>query len=312
MSMLISENFTTQDMSEAEEAISRVYRRGRICDSSNPFVFSQRVVGDERANFARFQVSAKAELAADLDGVVGIGHLRGGSYRATSNGREINPRETFLLVPGEVRSWSENLDLLMVNVDLPHLAVYAGIERGAARVRYQFDDLAPVSPLAALRWKTTVDYCQEILDDPVMLSNDLIRHAAIDAVFAVALNSFRISFPQMDSGPSGVVLPSSVRRAQLFIEDNATLPISIVDVAAAARLSVRGLQAAFQRTLGMTPQAYVRSVRLSAVHADLSVVNAGEVTVAEIARRWGFHHLGRFAKEYRAEFGEPPSDTLRR
>lgn len=310
--MLISENYTTQDVSEAEEAMSRVYRLGQVRDSSDPFVFSQRVVGDERANFARFRISAKAELMVDLDNVVGIGHLRGGSYRATSNGREVNPRETFLLVPGEAKSWSESLDLLMVNVDLPQLAVYSGIERGTTRVRYQFDDLAPVSPGAALRWKTTVDYCQGILDDPVMLSNDLIRHAAIDAVFAVALNSFRISFPPMAAGASGAALPSSVRRAQIFIEDNAALPISVVDIAAAARLSVRGLQAAFQRNLGMTPHAYVRSVRLSAAHADLLAVNAGEMTVAEIARRWGFHHLSRFAKEFRAEFGEPPSDTLRR
>ena len=310
--MLISENYTTQDVSEAEESIGRVYRRGEICDSANPFMFSQRVVGDERATFARFQISAKTELAVDLGNVVGIGHLRGGSYRATSNGREVNPRDSFLLVPGEVKSWSESLDLLMVNLDLPQLAVYSGIERGTPHIRYQFDDLAPVSPRAALRWKSSVDYCQRILDDPVMLSNDLIRNAAIDVICALALNSFRISFPLTGAGASGVALPSSVRRAQIFIEDNAALPISVVDIAAAARLSVRGLQAAFRRNLGMTPQAYVRRVRLAAAHADLLIGNAGAVKVAEIARRWGFHHLSRFAKVFRAEFGESPSDTLRR
>ena len=310
--MLISENYTTQDVSEAEEAMSRVFRLGQVRETSNPFVFSQRVVGDERANFAEFLLSAETELAGEISNVVAIGHRRAGSYRLTSNGREVNTDGPFLVGPGEARSWSKGMEVLMVNLDLPQLAVYAGLERGSARVLYRFDHFAPVSPEAALRWSSTVDYCQRVFNDPAMLSNDLIRHAAIDVVFAVALNSFRISFPQMGSEPSGKALPSSVRRAQFFIEDNAALPISIVDVAAAARLSVRGLQAAFQRTLGMTPQTYVRSVRLSAVHADLLVVNAGEVTVAEIARRWGFHHLGRFAREYRAEFGELPSDTLRR
>ncbi|MEU6280948.1 helix-turn-helix domain-containing protein [Streptomyces sp. NPDC047028] len=33
--------------------------------------------------------------------------------------------------------------------------------------------------------------------------------------------------------------------------------------------------------------------------------------MADVARRWGFAHQGRFAERYRARFGEPPSRTLR-
>ncbi len=32
-------------------------------------------------------------------------------------------------------------------------------------------------------------------------------------------------------------------------------------------------------------------------------------TVTEVALRWGFYHLGRFAQEYRALFGQSPSQT---
>jgi AraC family ethanolamine operon transcriptional activator len=35
-------------------------------------------------------------------------------------------------------------------------------------------------------------------------------------------------------------------------------------------------------------------------------------TVTEVAFRWGFWHLSRFAREYRSMFGESPSETLRR
>lgn len=34
-------------------------------------------------------------------------------------------------------------------------------------------------------------------------------------------------------------------------------------------------------------------------------------TVANQAARWGFLHFGRFSHEYRIQFGELPSETLR-
>ena len=35
-------------------------------------------------------------------------------------------------------------------------------------------------------------------------------------------------------------------------------------------------------------------------------------TVSDVAYRWGFNHLGRFAAHYEHKFGETPSHTLRR
>jgi len=39
---------------------------------------------------------------------------------------------------------------------------------------------------------------------------------------------------------------------------------------------------------------------------------AEPTTVTEVAIRFGFGELGRFASEYRAKFGENPSETLDR
>jgi AraC-like DNA-binding protein len=47
------------------------------------------------------------------------------------------------------------------------------------------------------------------------------------------------------------------------------------------------------------------------VHQELSRADAWQVNVSEVAYRWGFTHLGRFAGAYRARFGESPSQTLR-
>jgi transcriptional regulator GlxA family with amidase domain len=57
--------------------------------------------------------------------------------------------------------------------------------------------------------------------------------------------------------------------------------------------------------------AHVRDVRMRRAHEDLT--NAGEnVTVSQIASRWGFFEFGRFAGQYRKIYGETPSQTLRR
>jgi len=74
-------------------------------------------------------------------------------------------------------------------------------------------------------------------------------------------------------------------------------------------VSVRTLQAAFRQQLGISPMGYVRQVRLENVHNDLRS-GIGR-TVAEVAHRWGFAQLGRFATAYRAVYGVAPSSTLR-
>jgi AraC-like DNA-binding protein len=66
------------------------------------------------------------------------------------------------------------------------------------------------------------------------------------------------------------------------------------------------------RHAGVPPMTYVRDVRLSSVRQQLQRRAHDSTTVAEVATRLGFLHLGRFAAIYRDTFGELPSETLRR
>ena len=77
-------------------------------------------------------------------------------------------------------------------------------------------------------------------------------------------------------------------------------------------VSGRSLQEAFRREIGQPPMTYLRQIRLRRVHDDLASAEPGSVTVAAVASRWGFLHLGRFAGAYRAAFGVSPSETLGR
>ncbi len=75
--------------------------------------------------------------------------------------------------------------------------------------------------------------------------------------------------------------------------------------------SARALYAGFKQHRGYTPLEFLRRVRLRRVRDDLLAAPHG-ATVKEIASRWGFNHLGRFSGQYARQFGEMPSDTLRR
>jgi AraC-like DNA-binding protein len=51
---------------------------------------------------------------------------------------------------------------------------------------------------------------------------------------------------------------------------------------------------------------YLRQVRLDAAHYRLSRRREPE-RIGDVAHACGFTHLGRFAQEYRARFGESPA-----
>lgn len=109
--------------------------------------------------------------------------------------------------------------------------------------------------------------------------------------------------------------PRHVRRAREFIEANAEQAITMADIARAACVSERALQEGFRRHLGTTPNTLLREVRLQRVREQLQAVAAGAdgapASLHEIAHRYGFFHLGRFAAYYKARFGESPSTTRR-
>lgn len=105
--------------------------------------------------------------------------------------------------------------------------------------------------------------------------------------------------------------PEPLRLAQRFVIDHAAEPLTVRDIADAARLSVRMLEEGFARYLHVSPMAFLREVRLVLAQNDLRKAMPEEVTVSTVAARWGFRHAGRFSVTYRERFGISPSKELR-
>ena len=105
--------------------------------------------------------------------------------------------------------------------------------------------------------------------------------------------------------------PRAVRTAVEAMRADPSRPFTISDLAGLTGISRRSLQLSFQRYLGVPPMTYLRYVRLAHAHQQLQQADPAAASVADIAIRCGFLHLGRFASAYRARYGVPPSRTLR-
>ncbi|PDT26783.1 AraC family transcriptional regulator [Rhizobium sp. L9] len=105
--------------------------------------------------------------------------------------------------------------------------------------------------------------------------------------------------------------PRHVKWAMDFMQEHIAEPISLSEIAMAAKVSVRTLQQGFRQFRNTTPIAYLHEIRMAAAHRDL-LESDGTQAIAEIALRWGFTHLGRFAADYRKRFGLLPSQTVKR
>ena len=99
------------------------------------------------------------------------------------------------------------------------------------------------------------------------------------------------------------------RRARDFIHAHLEERITLLDMASAARCSPRQLQLTFKSCFGKTPIAMLRKLRLEAAAARLAEGDSKSIT--EIALSVGYSNLGRFARDFRHQFGRLPSEVAR-
>ena len=109
---------------------------------------------------------------------------------------------------------------------------------------------------------------------------------------------------------NGSIAPAHVKRAENFMHENITAHLTIGDLTAVTRVSARSLHEGFRRFRGTSPMNYLRSLRLERARQDLLATNTN-LSVTDIATKWGFTQLGRFSVTYKKVYGESPSETLR-
>jgi AraC family ethanolamine operon transcriptional activator len=109
--------------------------------------------------------------------------------------------------------------------------------------------------------------------------------------------------------PSALARKRLVDRACEIILSHPDEPLSMLEVCRRVAASRRKLNYCFREVLGTSPVKYLRAVRLNGVRREL---RAGACSVQDVAARWGFWHAGQFSRDYRRQFGETPSHTLKK
>lgn len=275
------------------------------------FWFKYVGVGDDQLSVRRSQMQGYLRGDAATENEVVVHWLDHGYGRVDVGGNEIRMRPGIpVLFPVEHRFQVEaqNWDQRLVHIRRD-LVLEVATEQNLLTETLAFDNQVEPDAASIARWRAAVVGALRALQ--ATGPSSLLWHEAQRDVARALLQLYplhAIAITAVHSERSAARLRAAVD----FIHAHAHEPLTVHDIADAAGLSIRGVQETFQRVLDRSPLAYVREVRLVRVHEQLRTLDPKTARISDVARTWGFGHMGRFSAAYCERFGEYPRDTLRR
>ena len=245
-----------------------------------------------------------------LAGSAAVQHPHGGFEASATRSLVTSPGEPIRI------AFAHDSPQMLVRIEEEAMTAHVTRLLGRNLVRpMQFEPEFDLTTEAATRWHAAV----QLIHTEVYHAGSLVqRGCAIGPVEELVMSSLlylqRSTYYDDITRPT----PASPRRAVIqeavdYIDDHLAERITMESLSDALHMSIRSIQQGFRAELGMSPTTYIRERRLERVHEELTdAIPSDGVTVTAVAERWGFHHLGTFAVEYRKRWGEPPSQTLRR
>lgn len=245
--------------------------------------------------------------------------LRGGFDVDTGRSqRSFAPGDVAILSPREDIGihWQQGSEQIIVKIPHQLLGRHGGVCDAPSCSSAGFQSPAfKLDPGLTSLWCSLVQQAIDLSNgyDGTRLSREWLEHFERSLVLFLLTHQEGQPAADCPGCPAQPALASArgtaapLERMESYIHQRLCAPISLVDLAQAAGLSPRSLNALCHRHHGVSPMVLLRNIRLDEVRRKLQ--SRPDANVTTIALDHGFGHLGRFSAYYRERFGELPRDT---
>ena len=153
--------------------------------------------------------------------------------------------------------------------------------------------------------------CSTLDNEPDRLNKDIelqkLVNYQVPYLLAEALMTSTVHTAKATAGKRKKTLKTAID----FILSSASKAISIENLCRDTGINKRTLQRAFLDQYDMTPKAYLQSLRLNDAYKMLLQCDPATTKITDVALSQGYWHMSQFAADYRRQFGELPSATLK-
>lgn len=247
------------------------------------------------------------------DGVFAIGTLMTMGDSGFHCGELMATHTAAILEPGtefEIRT-PESFDLIAAVFSPRHLAANFDDPSFDQReleveLRRSSKTIGPSNTRQLTEFLRRVYECAQVAADHLMIPSNLRQLE--EEFYGVLVDVLRASrSPEVHA-----VCPNReriVRRFRALLDASPESALSITDICEEIGVTRRTLQNATQEVFGISPQHYLKAIRLNAFRRALKLREPQRESIGDVAARWGFWHLSQLAQDYRKLFGELPSQT---
>lgn len=311
-------DFFSADIEEVEQVVSSMVKSHRLDQQSLSHMLRARI---RYAEFKRFSLirlgyGADVQIRPDfLDDFYLIQIPQYGRADVRINGEliESTPKIASLLNPHvEVDMlWYSNNEQLMLKID-------------RQLVESKAEALGFIVPKTGLvfnsrmdnhhnsRWKIMQRYLIDCARNLTAFEGSPILLSQLEELLVTTLFEIHPPLAEQSYSKRDKLLPRYLLMVEDYLQAHAEEAISLEKLAALAKVSVRTLQAGFRDYRGISPMQYLRQIRLDRAHQELLEGVCDQMSVSEVALKWGFNHQGRFSAAFKQRFGQSPSQLLRR
>jgi len=151
-------------------------------------------------------------------------------------------------------------------------------------------------------------------DESVSFADPAAASAAEEEVLSAVLHTIEFSNATQDRHLGRPQVPRNrvIARTLAIIEAAQGKPLFIDDLCRSTEVSERTLRNVFHEFFGCGPMRLLKVRQLLEIRRALLAGDPSQDTVARIAARFGIWDFSLFARNYKALYGESPSETLRK